>query len=161
MNGKPPWTDRRDAWLRELCQQGLSAGQIAVELGGVTRNAVIERASRLGVDMAKGVGRPRTAVRKPKRREVNYGSGASIAPVRNRGQSFRALAMKSRPVVPNSESLPVPAIDQQADAPVTLFDLQPHHCRWPIGDGPILFCADTKLEGRSYCPRHFGIAIRG
>ena len=44
------WTDERVAMLRELWAKGLSASQIAVQLGGVTRNAVIGKAHRLGQD---------------------------------------------------------------------------------------------------------------
>ena len=44
------WTDERVAMLRELWAKGLSASQIAVQLGGVTRNAVIGKAHRLGLE---------------------------------------------------------------------------------------------------------------
>ena len=44
------WTDERVEKLRELWDKGLSASQIAKELGeGVTRNAVIGKAHRLGL----------------------------------------------------------------------------------------------------------------
>ena len=44
------WTDERIAKLRELWDKGLSASQIATELSeGVTRNAVIGKAHRLGL----------------------------------------------------------------------------------------------------------------
>ena len=42
------WTDERVTMLRDLWAKGLSASQIAVQLGGVTRNAVIGKAHRLG-----------------------------------------------------------------------------------------------------------------
>ncbi|MDO8902062.1 MAG: GcrA family cell cycle regulator, partial [Phenylobacterium sp.] len=35
------WTDERVETLKKLWQDGLSASQIAKQLGGVTRNAVI------------------------------------------------------------------------------------------------------------------------
>ncbi|HRK63637.1 MAG TPA: GcrA family cell cycle regulator, partial [Terricaulis sp.] len=35
------WTEERVATLRKLWAEGLSASQIAKQLGGVTRNAVI------------------------------------------------------------------------------------------------------------------------
>ena len=44
------WTDDRVAMLRELWSKGLSASQIAVQLGGVSRNAVIGKAHRLGLE---------------------------------------------------------------------------------------------------------------
>ena len=44
------WTDERVEKLRELWDKGLSASQIAKELGeGVTRNAVIGKAHRMGL----------------------------------------------------------------------------------------------------------------
>ncbi|MDA5194796.1 GcrA family cell cycle regulator [Govanella unica] len=43
------WTDDRIGLLKELWEKGLSASQIATELGGVTRNAVIGKAHRMGL----------------------------------------------------------------------------------------------------------------
>ena len=44
------WTDDRVEKLRELLDKGLSASQIAKELAeGVTRNAVIGKAHRMGL----------------------------------------------------------------------------------------------------------------
>ena len=42
------WTDERVELLKKLWADGLSASQIAAELGGVTRNAVIGKVHRLG-----------------------------------------------------------------------------------------------------------------
>ncbi len=43
------WTDERVASLKKLWLEGLSASQIAKQLGGVTRNAVIGKVHRLGL----------------------------------------------------------------------------------------------------------------
>ena len=43
------WTDERVELLKKLWSDGLSASQIAAELGGITRNAVIGKAHRLGL----------------------------------------------------------------------------------------------------------------
>ncbi len=43
------WTDERVELLKKLWADGLSASQIAAELGGVTRNAVIGKVHRLGL----------------------------------------------------------------------------------------------------------------
>ena len=43
------WTDERIDRLKELWSQGMTASQIADELGGVSRNAVIGKAHRLGL----------------------------------------------------------------------------------------------------------------
>ena len=43
------WTDERIDHLKSLWKQGMTASQIADELGGVSRNAVIGKAHRLGL----------------------------------------------------------------------------------------------------------------
>src|ERR1700740_399594 len=43
------WTDERVELLKKLWSDGLSARQIAAELGGITRNAVIGKVHRLGL----------------------------------------------------------------------------------------------------------------
>src|ERR1700712_5772512 len=43
------WTDERVELLKKLWSDGLSASQIANELGGVTRNAVIGKVHRLSL----------------------------------------------------------------------------------------------------------------
>ncbi len=128
------WTKERDAELVKLREQGFSAAQIAVKLGGLTRSAVIGRADRMGLRSTKRAAQPRPAVQRP---------------------------VRNTPFVPPATLLPVPAIDQQSEAPVALLDLEPHHCRWPVSEAHYLFCAATQLDGSSYCRRHFGISRRG
>ena len=43
------WTDDRVEQLKKLWESGLSASQIAAELGNITRNAVIGKVHRLGL----------------------------------------------------------------------------------------------------------------
>ena len=43
------WTDERIATLKKMWEGGSTASQIADELGGVSRNAVIGKANRLGL----------------------------------------------------------------------------------------------------------------
>lgn len=43
------WTDERIATLKRMWEGGATASQIATELGGVSRNAVIGKAHRLGL----------------------------------------------------------------------------------------------------------------
>ena len=43
------WTDERIDRLRTMWENGLTASQIAEDLGGVSRNAVIGKAHRLGL----------------------------------------------------------------------------------------------------------------
>lgn len=55
------WTDERVERLKYLWSQGMSASEIAQELGDVTRNAVIGKAHRLGLS-----GRPSPIRKKTK-----------------------------------------------------------------------------------------------
>jgi len=55
-NGRVPmsWTDERVELLKKMWTEGQSASQIAKELGGVTRNAVIGKVHRLGLSNRAG-----------------------------------------------------------------------------------------------------------
>jgi GcrA cell cycle regulator len=50
------WTDERVETLKKMWSDGQSASQIAKELGGVTRNAVIGKVHRLGLSNRVGAG---------------------------------------------------------------------------------------------------------
>jgi GcrA cell cycle regulator len=52
------WTDERVTLLKKLWTDGLSASQIAKQLGGVTRNAVIGKVHRLGLAGRAAPSRP-------------------------------------------------------------------------------------------------------
>ncbi|MGC1301992.1 MAG: GcrA family cell cycle regulator, partial [Caulobacteraceae bacterium] len=56
------WSDDRVATLSKLWLEGLSASQIAKQLGGVTRNAVIGKVHRFGLS---GRGAPSAPTRNP------------------------------------------------------------------------------------------------
>ena len=55
------WTEDRVATLSKLWADGLSASQIAKQLGGVTRNAVIGKVHRLGLSGRAKPSRPKPA----------------------------------------------------------------------------------------------------
>ncbi len=86
------WTDERIDRLKALWTDGMTASQIAEELGGVSRNAVIGKAHRLGLQSrpspvrasesaakakAKAAPKPRPA---PEIEQVEAPEPASIAP---------------------------------------------------------------------------------
>ena len=61
------WTDERVELLKKLWADGLSASQIAGELGGITRNAVIGKVHRLGLSgRAKSPSSSAPRARKPR-----------------------------------------------------------------------------------------------
>ena len=100
------WTDERIAKLKDMWEGGATASQIADELGGVSRNAVIGKAHRLGLKA-----RPSPVKEKEKPAPV-----AAPAPAAVRVASPRPLADApraepvSRPEPRNSEipSQPIP-----------------------------------------------------
>ena len=55
------WTDERIERLKQLWSQGVTASQIADELGGVSRNAVIGKAHRLGLQSRPSPVKPNEA----------------------------------------------------------------------------------------------------
>ena len=111
------WTDERIEQLRTMWEKGLTASQIAEELGGVSRNAVIGKAHRLGLKArpspVKSVETPKTAKPAPR---VAAPSPAPVpaAPVRPAAPAPRAAA----PAAPRAVA---PVADAPAAAtPVTL-----------------------------------------
>src|ERR1700753_1247832 len=61
------WTDERVDLLKKLWLDGLSASQIAKQLGGVTRNAVIGKVHRLGLAGRAAPSQPSRPVFKARR----------------------------------------------------------------------------------------------
>ncbi len=135
------WTEDRVGALRKLWGDGLSASQIAMRLGGVSRNAVIGKVHREGLP-----GRVTTSrSRGPKR--------ACIA------RSF--VRPERRPPHP-----PKPFTPREIEAPpalhTDLLDLRAAQCRWPIGDpreDGFAFCG-RQTTGISYCEHHARIAFQ-
>ena len=60
------WTDERVEILKKMWGEGQSASQIAKELGGVTRNAVIGKVHRLGLSNRATTNAAPKAEAKPK-----------------------------------------------------------------------------------------------
>jgi GcrA cell cycle regulator len=82
------WTDERIEQLRSMWEKGLTASQIADELGGVSRNAVIGKAHRLGLKSRpspvkateKVVKAPKPAAPKPAAPAIAPRAAAPAAP---------------------------------------------------------------------------------
>lgn len=88
------WTDERIDQLKSMWEKGMTASQIADELGGVSRNAVIGKAHRLGLQSrpspvkANEAPRKKPMVRKPdmpgsEARAAAPAPSASPSPARN------------------------------------------------------------------------------
>ena len=70
------WTDERVETLKKMWAEGQSASQIAKELGGVTRNAVIGKVHRLGLSNRVGPG----GVAEPDEEEVLLAEADPVPP---------------------------------------------------------------------------------
>ena len=98
------WTDERIEQLRTMWEKGLTASQIADELGGVSRNAVIGKAHRLGLKArpspVKAVETPKAPKAAPAPRPATP-APAPAAPAR--------AAAPARPAAPPVQRTPAPA----------------------------------------------------
>ncbi|MGA0563143.1 GcrA family cell cycle regulator [Ancylobacter sp. VNQ12] len=153
------WTDERVELLKKLWSEGLSASQIAAELGGVTRNAVIGKVHRLGLSgRAKAIAAPAPRPRKPR-------PTASSPASRPMVQGNTALAQVIRPVMePEPEELPDPVSNVVAMAErCTILDLTEFTCRWPVGEpgkSDFFYCGSRTKTGLPYCAFHSRIAYQ-
>lgn len=146
------WTDERVQLLKVLWTQGLSASQIAARLGSVSRNAVIGKAHRLGLQ-----GRPSPIRGTP-------GGGRKRVPAAKLRAVATALAVARREAeaarIPEPE--PEPVLEEPAvRAAAAGANSRGPQCRWPIGDpdDPTFhFCEATAARGRPYCAGHCEIA---
>jgi GcrA cell cycle regulator len=150
------WTDERVEALKKLWQDGLSASQIALEIGGgVTRNAVIGKVHRLGLS---GRGQPTTTIKRQRRTH-------SSAPRRPRQPaSIGNLALQHDY---DAFAEPVPRPRRDVVVPISkrlsLEMLTERTCKWPIGDPgqeDFHFCGNDSLESGPYCEYHAGVAYQ-
>ena len=127
------WTDDRVAILKKLWGEGKTAAEIANELGGVTRNAVIGKAHRLKLSNR-------------------------VSPIQ---QNKKPAPAAPKPVVAKKVTPPV-AKDENRET-VSLLELGPRMCRWPIGDPReknFGFCGDHAISGLPYCTEHSKVAYQ-
>src|SRR6201996_4516168 len=141
------WSDERVEQLKKLWESGLSASQIAAELGNVTRNAVIGKVHRLGLS-----GRAKTP--------------ASAAPRQRKARPAQHMVRMSRPMSRANPALaqafevelePDPiAFDNVVPMSqrLSLLELNEGTCHWPVGDPAspdFFFCGGQRAPERPYC----------
>lgn len=136
------WTDERTDALRKLWADGLTCSQIAAELGGISRNAVIGKVHRLKLPGR----RKRVAARHVKPATVL--KPVALAPRRSLrvGPSLRLRLDDQTPI----EVLADPV-------GITIMELTVSTCRWPLGDPrspSFRYCGCQTREGSPYCPAH-------
>lgn len=132
------WNEVKVEQLRELWAEGLTAREIADELGhGFTRGSVIGKAWRL-----KLTPRPSPLCPpKPKRISVPRPPPPPPPP-----PPPRLLSADQRPRMRRLQ----------------LVELTEHSCRWPCGDPHqpgFYFCGSDAAAGRVYCDFHLGMAF--
>jgi GcrA cell cycle regulator len=140
------WTEERIEALRSLWMQGLTASQIAERLGGVSRNAVIGKAHRLGLSA-----RPSPIKREPGAKPVPMPRPARVAPPQHHHAEPAPM-----PAAP-----PPPQPQITAKAPGAAPAGGSKGCMWPIGDpkqAGFHFCGAPSEPGRPYCTQHCAAA---
>jgi GcrA cell cycle regulator len=150
------WTDERVELLRKLWSEGLSASQVAAELGpGITRNAVIGKIHRLGLaERAKTISAQRPRVAKAPRPAPPRMNGAA-----SHGNLALAFAPHAAPRHAPEEEVVIPMSER-----VTLMELRESMCRWPMGDptsAEFRFCGGkSTVGGGPYCAYHARVAYQ-
>lgn len=181
------WTDERVELMKKMWNEGQSASQIAKELGGVTRNAVIGKVHRLGLSNRSG----EDGIVAPEMAEAEAGMEAPAAPqdpaedeaapepeeAQPATQSAAPPAANRRAIIPAGQPLPpqpsaneispealasVREVEKSAKR-IGLMDLTERTCKWPIGDPAteqFWFCGLPAQSGKPYCEAHVGVAFQ-
>lgn len=113
LGNKMSWTEERIERLKKMWHDGATASQIADELGGVSRNAVIGKAHRLGLEQ-----RP-SPVKPGEEKDVKKPAAVQAAP---KPALPKAETARPVPVQPAAQSIPQAASPSpQQQRPATEF----------------------------------------
>ncbi len=183
------WTDERVELLKKMWTDGQSASQIAKELGGVTRNAVIGKVHRLGLSNRAGAApaaaaspgngaaapaaaKPETAKPQPKPAEAEQAArpepvAAAPAPAPAARKQIIPAGQPLPPQPSANEISPealatVREVEKKAKR-IGLMDLTERTCKWPVGDPAtedFWFCGLSVQPGKPYCEAHVGVAFQ-
>jgi GcrA cell cycle regulator len=179
------WNDERVELLKKMWAEGQSASQIAKELGGVTRNAVIGKVHRLGLSNRAGMPLAEEEDEAPSARETRgkpepkgKAQAAKPAPEPAEPRPVPApIPFSRKPFLTNGQPMPpqpsANEISPEALASVrevekkalklSLMDLTERTCKWPIGDpatDDFWFCGLAAQPGKPYCEAHVGVAFQ-
>jgi GcrA cell cycle regulator len=154
------WTDERVELLKKLWADGLSASQIASQLGGVTRNAVIGKVHRLNLS---GRAKPASNAARPRKaRQTQPHRPSSSRPMVAGNTALKVQhahpAPRRAPVQVPIEDLVVPI-----SLNVSLLALNDQMCKWPIGDPGVEgfhFCGHRNFNSLPYCEYHSRLAYQ-
>lgn len=181
------WTDDRVELLKNMWGEGKSASQIAKELGGVTRNAVIGKVHRLGLSnrttpakaakekpAPKEAAKPKAAPPKPEPEAQAAPTAETAAPKpveRPVNLPIRKpiiTAGQPLPPQPSNSEISAEALATVAEVEKTakklhLMQLTEKTCKWPIGDPAteeFWFCGLGVQQGKPYCEAHNSVAFQ-
>ncbi|MBM3654915.1 MAG: hypothetical protein FJX06_19280 [Alphaproteobacteria bacterium] len=151
MNIDPPWSADEIAALRDaLVQQRMSAGQAAAHLTAMfrrnfTRNMVIGKAKRLGIEMRGGAPAWRASM---DARMAKRLASASPAP--------KPRPSRAKGVAPAPSGAAVVAFNADwRPRRLSLLELKVGDCRYPLGDprdDDFAFCGAPAPIDKPYCP---------
>ncbi|MFQ6552987.1 GcrA family cell cycle regulator [Aestuariibius insulae] len=174
------WTDERVETLKRMWSEGQSASQIAKELGGVTRNAVIGKVHRLGLSNRAGAtpaapvkekAAPKPAAQ-PARAQTAEQTKAKTDPdpVIPMSAARRAIIPAGQPLPPqpsaneiSPEALAKVSEVEKGSKKISLMELTERTCKWPVGDpatDDFWFCGLPVQQGKPYCEAHVGVAFQ-
>ncbi|GLQ21559.1 GcrA family cell cycle regulator [Algimonas porphyrae] len=154
------WTEDRVATLSKLWAEGLSASQIAKQLGGVTRNAVIGKVHRLGLSGRAKPSRPKPAKTQTTARATPKPKPAKAQPATRRSAAKPKAQPSSLPV---STEPPLEAKPLKDGSYATILTLTDHMCKFPIGDpsaDEFRFCGRKTDPDEPYCTPHSMVAYQ-
>lgn len=181
------WSDERVELLKKMWGEGQSASQIAKELGGVTRNAVIGKVHRLGLSNRNGSGgtsepaKAKPAAKPAAKAKSKAAPKPAPAPKpevpKAAEESKPAPVSRAKQIIPAGQPLPpqpsANEIDPKALAKVSeiekkakklsLMELTERTCKWPVGDPAtedFWFCGLPVQSGKPYCEAHVGVAFQ-
>ncbi len=146
------WNEERIEALTRMWREGLSASQVARQLGGVSRSAVIGKVHRLGIAGRDAPSRPHLLGGRP-----STGLRASAGGVR-RPAAIAAPRPARAAAAPSAPRAPF-----EVDATASIHTLGEHGCRWPIGEPEepgFGFCGRLRSGAGSYCAGHSPMSTR-
>ncbi len=160
------WTDERVELLKKLWADGLSASQIAAQLGGVSRNAVIGKVHRLKLS-----GRGRTTSSAPRPKKAASGAGRTARGGGGGGgrtvtTTIGATALKAQydvDAVAIRDTRPIEDVVVPISRNLELVELTEHTCKWPNGDPmseDFSFCGNDSGDSGPYCTYHSRLAYQ-
>jgi GcrA cell cycle regulator len=152
------WNDERVELLKKLWTDGLSASQIAAELGGITRNAVIGKVHRLGLSGRAKT--PSSSVPRPRKPRAQGHMVRVSRPTMRGNTALAPLHGYELDLEPEPELIEnIIPIGQRC----TLLELNEDKCRWPIGDPgstEFFFCGGKPIDSLPYCSYHSRLAYQ-